>query len=368
MPSAHPAVSKYQDIAARVSELPSLQQRFPSQSASELSRILVHFLLACYTNAHQASIRQDVTQYGLFEVASKMAHACSPSTVFFIHRPSLPSDADDVTHIPPFELVFVAVRDIAPGDVLTCSYLDEWNLLMPTTVRQALLFELKFFSCVCPRCSCEPTHPALVTKAIQFRRDMGLSSVEMDTDHTVNGDDEDPWIRLYAAFEVAAKWTRALHSQPRFVLEAGRAHQKTFIALYVFYACLVDVVYDTNIHPALVVRWLICGVHSPMDHLPGLLDWLSLASTKHNGVTEFDVIRLRELHGRSDDLVEEFSMAELDACDANVVDCMVGELAYRCWSMVKYLRKSPLLSKSILEEDEYVYLRTMAKRHSKINK
>jgi hypothetical protein len=76
-------------------------------------------------------------QCALFSIASKVAHSCRPNAIYT----STGTNG---------RLRYIASRPIAPGDLITFSYIES---LQPRDRRRAALKEGKFFHCACARCS-----------------------------------------------------------------------------------------------------------------------------------------------------------------------------------------------------------------------
>ncbi len=117
---------------------------------------LEHFLLVCFTNAHYTpNTHTGSSVAGLFVRASMMNHSCSPNTIFrftYIQQHGKDSDGNILSNSPcNVEIVFTAVRDLAEGAFLSCSYLNELELLLPTAMRRKRLQAVKFFQCQCER-------------------------------------------------------------------------------------------------------------------------------------------------------------------------------------------------------------------------
>lgn len=77
-----------------------------------------------------------VKQCAIFAFASKVAHACRPNTVY-------------TSTGTGGRLRYIASRSIAPGDLITFSYIEA---LQPRAARRAALLDGKFFHCECARC------------------------------------------------------------------------------------------------------------------------------------------------------------------------------------------------------------------------
>ena len=75
---------------------------------------------------------------GLFEIACRMSHSCSPNCCWI--------SSQDGTK----KLVRL-IASVSEGEELTISYVD--SLLLPTHVRRAELLQTKYFVCSCERCA-----------------------------------------------------------------------------------------------------------------------------------------------------------------------------------------------------------------------
>jgi hypothetical protein len=78
----------------------------------------------------------------LYALQSACNHSCDPNAV-----PSFPHSN--------FQLVMCAVRDIAPGDEILISYLDDCVLGRSRHSRQKILRENYLFTCHCPKCEAQ---------------------------------------------------------------------------------------------------------------------------------------------------------------------------------------------------------------------
>jgi len=78
----------------------------------------------------------------LYSLQSVCNHSCDPNAM-----PSFPHSN--------FQLVMCAVRDIAPGDEILISYLDDCVLERSRHSRQKILRENYLFTCHCPKCEAQ---------------------------------------------------------------------------------------------------------------------------------------------------------------------------------------------------------------------
>jgi len=109
---------------------------------------LVRFLHIVDLNIHRDDDQAHAAFTGLFVLGSKFSHSCAPNCTW-----SFSSDGC---------LQYHAIRPIAPGDMLTFSYIGNgMNMIVDTTSRRMRLADL-WFVCQCPRC----VGPDLVRKII----------------------------------------------------------------------------------------------------------------------------------------------------------------------------------------------------------
>lgn len=85
---------------------------------------------------------------GLYPLQSLCRHSCSPNA-----EPAFPKN----NHV----LAMTAIKEIAPGEEITVSYLDECSLNRSRHTRQKLLRENYYFDCKCARCASEADQPDL---------------------------------------------------------------------------------------------------------------------------------------------------------------------------------------------------------------
>ncbi|EQC36735.1 hypothetical protein SDRG_06171 [Saprolegnia diclina VS20] len=76
---------------------------------------------------------------GLFSIASKAAHSCSPNVVY---RP-----------VGVQGMAYTAIKPIPAGSLILYSYIAREKLGYPSHVRQAFLQQAYYFTCGCDRCS-----------------------------------------------------------------------------------------------------------------------------------------------------------------------------------------------------------------------
>ena len=144
--------------------------------ADTLARAAVIFSLNAHGVSHPHDASKEVS--ALFEVSSKFSHSCDPNSEY-----SLDEEGQDEP-----ELTHTTLREVAPGEVLTVSYmpLSRWS----TTVRRHLLARGKFFSCNCALCTAPDRLAALPCPAC----------VRRGADGTV------PYKSLFISPEDAADW------------------------------------------------------------------------------------------------------------------------------------------------------------------
>ena len=113
---------------------------YPDLAAAGEER-LAAFLAVVVANGHAVS----ADRLALFRRASKVAHSCAPNLLL------VPGEAEDGTPCVNYR----ALRPIAEGELLTYSYLGDFDLCWPTALRRMRLRETKFFHCCCQRCAAE---------------------------------------------------------------------------------------------------------------------------------------------------------------------------------------------------------------------
>eukprot|EP00756_Hemistasia_phaeocysticola_P010161 Hpha_TRINITY_DN14998_c0_g1::TRINITY_DN14998_c0_g1_i1::g.145057::m.145057 len=92
---------------------------------------ILKLLVITKVNAH----RIQTHNAGIFDVASKMAHSCTPNVLY---------DGDKCR--------WIASKPIQEGDMVTFSYFAGHYLCHSSEVRQTILRETHLFICRCPRC------------------------------------------------------------------------------------------------------------------------------------------------------------------------------------------------------------------------
>ncbi|KAJ9442913.1 STI1-like protein [Diplonema papillatum] len=92
---------------------------------------VLKLLMISKVNSHQLQ----ATKAGIYEVASKMAHSCSPNTLYDGAR-----------------CRFIAVKDIPKDSLVTFSYNSSRYLVHSSEVRQTILRQSHLFVCKCERC------------------------------------------------------------------------------------------------------------------------------------------------------------------------------------------------------------------------
>ncbi|KAI9009650.1 hypothetical protein BC832DRAFT_379888 [Gaertneriomyces semiglobifer] len=112
-------------------EVSQLSERFTTEE-------LRHLLLVMATNAHEFLMDQELL-VGLYLKGSKLAHSCSPKTVYVSEGATL---------------IHCALQPIQPGDLITTNYAlsDNIRACWPTPLRREKLLTTKFFECKCERC------------------------------------------------------------------------------------------------------------------------------------------------------------------------------------------------------------------------
>ncbi|KAI3647951.1 hypothetical protein MP228_008172 [Amoeboaphelidium protococcarum] len=227
------------------------QMVFQSKS-QRFKQYLVKFMLICYTNAHQI-VRDGVVNCALFPLASKMAHSCSPNTVFTINHLKQQDGQDSL------RIQFTATREIKTADLLSCSYLSELDLLLPSVMRRERLLAIKYFVCQCQICKAESE------QIVQAYHDDIVDSVY---DAFRLCDDESDIIKwsskaVPSAMEcvrwliVAHQYGSLVHALPVFENVQQAFYQKAILASLLFYYHLI--LQRREIHPVLVGKLLLLG-------------------------------------------------------------------------------------------------------------
>ncbi|XP_026192815.1 uncharacterized protein LOC34618790 [Cyclospora cayetanensis] len=98
----------------------------------DLARSFKTFFAKVKRNAHGIPSQ---ARWGIYPKAAKVNHSCEPNVTY--------RNLDGL-------LVYFATRDIAPGDVIAMTYIDQ--LYAPASFRSKRLQQTKCFSCKCPRC------------------------------------------------------------------------------------------------------------------------------------------------------------------------------------------------------------------------
>ncbi|TPX60408.1 hypothetical protein PhCBS80983_g01783 [Powellomyces hirtus] len=124
----HPAIAlltTFASAAARVEGMPAFED-------------IQKLLLVLATNAHEF-VEDGAVYVGLYDRGSKLAHSCSPKTVYV-------GEGRILKHY--------ALQPIAAGDMITTNYTvrDDIRACHPTHLRQEHLLRTKFFLCECERC------------------------------------------------------------------------------------------------------------------------------------------------------------------------------------------------------------------------
>lgn len=107
------------------------------------------FLHAVRVNLHSDD-RRGVS--GVFRVASKFAHNCSPNTYWFMEIES-PLGTGSVAEPLSVHVVHVATARIEAGDVLSFSYVGTGTNLLTHTLERRHMLSVLNFVCQCPRCA-----------------------------------------------------------------------------------------------------------------------------------------------------------------------------------------------------------------------
>lgn len=98
-----------------------------------VEELLQAWILNCFEHS------DDPPGYSAYFASSFVSHSCRANAIW--------TEADDGAH------VLRARQDIAAGDEITISYLDEHVLLHSAAERKRVLKETKLFECTCVRCS-----------------------------------------------------------------------------------------------------------------------------------------------------------------------------------------------------------------------
>eukprot|EP00668_Euglena_longa_P020664 GGOE01025730.1.p1 GENE.GGOE01025730.1~~GGOE01025730.1.p1 ORF type:complete len:490 (+),score=150.60 GGOE01025730.1:41-1471(+) len=129
-PELDPADSEYVRYLAAcrdVCAMPRYQQFTPTD--------LVRYLLVLRTNQHATGEGLDST--GLYELGSKVTHACEPNCLCTMNGTNIE---------------YRAIRPIKRYDMLTFSYISAFDLWKSTLERRKLMKPARFFECCCSRC------------------------------------------------------------------------------------------------------------------------------------------------------------------------------------------------------------------------
>eukprot|EP00798_Chlamydomonas_sp_ICE-L_P005841 gene5841-6127_t len=100
---------------------------------------LAKFVSAYSLNAHTMDDNGDS---GLYYLASKCSHSCSPNA-FNAARPGAR------------DMKLVAMKDIKKGEEIYYAYISNMGLTQPARLRQSTLFKDRGFKCMCSRCVSE---------------------------------------------------------------------------------------------------------------------------------------------------------------------------------------------------------------------
>lgn len=344
---------------------------FGQSSQLEWKSHLLHFLLACYTNAHHR-VMEDQHDCGLFEIASKIAHACSPSVVFFFEKND--------------QLKFVAIRDIGAQEVLSCSYLDELDLLMPVEIRQRVLEHTKFFQCQCARCCMETNLSSsnlTLRAALRLRKSLGRPApVDWVLNHETSrgcpsSAHDQLMLDLLLGFQTAVDFYRLNLSTVRFLAEAAHLPLKLVFSSYLFFKSLSELLIKKDVHPILAVRWLLCGTSTRNGDLPCLLEWLQLVGSSQS--TDLSALERLQILSNWQDRVSgsldleqtlntQWKDTEWSALDSGMVDLMIGDLVSRCWPSIVAAKKCGVLDGERFCEEDFSFLKHQARKFIQLSR
>eukprot|EP00928_Gymnodinium_smaydae_P013258 TRINITY_DN14855_c0_g1_i1.p1 TRINITY_DN14855_c0_g1~~TRINITY_DN14855_c0_g1_i1.p1 ORF type:complete len:479 (+),score=81.52 TRINITY_DN14855_c0_g1_i1:65-1501(+) len=104
-----------------------------SVDACLVEELLHVWILNCFEHS------EDPLGYSAYFASSFVSHSCFPNSIW--------CEGDDDAHL------LRARRDIAPGEEITISYLEEHVLLHAAEERKRSLLTTKLFTCTCERCS-----------------------------------------------------------------------------------------------------------------------------------------------------------------------------------------------------------------------
>ena len=108
----------------------------PTLNEPSLNSLLDKFNSCIKINSH--FIDNEAKLYGLFPIASKADHSCSPNC--------------NTVYQSPGKISFVAIKEIVKGEFITINYLASHELYYSTRKRRQILLARNSFHCNCTRC------------------------------------------------------------------------------------------------------------------------------------------------------------------------------------------------------------------------
>jgi len=123
----NPEYLKYLEVCNDVCKLPAFSPEDP--------KALLRYLLVLRTNQHATGTDLECT--GLYELGSKVTHACEPNCLCTMNKT---------------QIEYRAIRPIKKYDMLTFSYISAFDLWKSTLERRKLMKPARFFECCCARC------------------------------------------------------------------------------------------------------------------------------------------------------------------------------------------------------------------------
>ena len=298
---------------------------------------LMNFLLACYTNAHQTMDPvTGKTLCGLYEKASKMAHSCAPNCAFFIRPETM-------------ELVVRALCVIEEGELITISYLDELQLLLPVFLRREITWRTKFFECQCLRCIEEAKVSANAEHQFEIYSHLQqyIETCSIQLPEIANDVEwyHDGLKYLVEALSNYREWKSVPDNMARYT----PFPRQTLANSLLFYNYVVSTMSEH--HPVLVTRWILQGIPWIPDLIP-IMEWLDFES---------------DFPGRSDDtqlLTKGQLMSPKVPLLWSDIENLIGDLMVRVWAGVKVAVRSGFFDQKRYR-DELIYLDSL--RRSRTN-